>query len=81
MAGITTGAVLVPSAMAYASLVGIPPEYGLYASIVTLFVYFIFGSSRHLVVVPSSGPAALAGAGILALGITEQSQIIAVVGF
>jgi SulP family sulfate permease len=81
MAGITTGAVLVPSAMAYASLVGIPPEYGLYASIVTLFVYFIFGSSKHLVVVPSSGPAALAGAGILALGITEQSQIIAVVGF
>jgi high affinity sulfate transporter 1 len=81
IAGITTGAVLVPSAMAYATLVGIPPEYGLYASIVTLFVYFIFGTSKHLVVVPSSGPVALAGAGILALGITEQSQIIAVVGF
>jgi MFS superfamily sulfate permease-like transporter len=80
LAGITTGTVVIPSAMAYASLVGLPPEYGLYAAVVTLIVYFFFGTSKHLVVVPSSGPAALAGAGLLALGITSQNQIIALAG-
>jgi sulfate permease, SulP family len=80
LAGITTGTVVIPSAMAYASLVGLPPEYGLYAAVVTLIVYFFFGTSKHLVVVPSSGPAALAGAGLLALGITSENQIIALAG-
>jgi sulfate permease, SulP family len=81
IAGITTGTVVVPSAIAYATLVGLPPEYGLYGAMVTLAVYFLFGTSKHLMVVPSSGPAALAGAAMIALGITSQNQIIAVAGF
>jgi sulfate permease, SulP family len=81
IAGITTGTVVVPSAMAYASLVGLPPEYGLYGAMVTLIVYFLFGTSKHLMVVPSSGPAALAGAAMITLGITSQNQIIQVAGF
>jgi sulfate permease, SulP family len=81
MAGITTGTVVVPSAMAYASLVGLPPEYGLYSAMVTLAIYFLFGTSKHLTVIPSSGPAALAGAAMITLGITSQNQIIQVAGF
>jgi len=41
--------------MAYALLAGMPPIYGLYAGLVPLFVYALFGSSYHL----SIGPVAI----------------------
>lgn len=55
IAGLTTAVILVPQAMAYAILAGLPPQIGLYASIAPLLVYAIFGSSRTL----SVGPVAL----------------------
>ncbi|MBK7477955.1 MAG: solute carrier family 26 protein [Haliscomenobacter sp.] len=54
-AGLTVGVMLVPQGMAYGLLAGLPPIYGLYASIVPLFLYAFFGTSRHL----SVGPVAL----------------------
>lgn len=51
-AGLTIGAMLVPQGMAYALLAGLPPEIGLYASIVPVIVYAIFGTSRQLAVGP-----------------------------
>lgn len=51
-AGIIVGVMLVPQGMAYAALAGLPPVTGLYASLVPLFVYVLFGSSRHLAVGP-----------------------------
>ncbi len=51
-AGLTVGAMLVPQAMAYAMLAGLPPEVGLYASTIPLFVYALAGTSRHLAVGP-----------------------------
>ncbi len=56
VAGATVGIMLVPQGMAYALLAGLPPIYGLYASIVPLIVYAIMGTSRQL----SVGPVALA---------------------
>lgn len=55
LAGITVAILLIPQGMAYALLAGLPPIYGLYASIVPLLLYAFFGSSRHL----SVGPVAL----------------------
>ncbi|XP_010492115.1 PREDICTED: sulfate transporter 4.1, chloroplastic [Camelina sativa] len=55
MAGITVGIMLVPQAMSYAKLAGLPPIYGLYSSFVPIFVYAVFGSSRQLAI----GPVAL----------------------
>uniref|UniRef100_A0A7N0UFQ4 STAS domain-containing protein n=1 Tax=Kalanchoe fedtschenkoi TaxID=63787 RepID=A0A7N0UFQ4_KALFE len=55
MAGITVGVMLVPQAMSYAKLAGLPPIYGLYSGFVPIFVYVIFGSSRQLAI----GPVAL----------------------
>ncbi|MDW3219948.1 MAG: solute carrier family 26 protein [Acidimicrobiales bacterium] len=51
-AGLTIGAMLVPQAMAYALLAGLPPEVGLYAATVPVLVYAFFGSSRQLAVGP-----------------------------
>ena len=55
-AGLTVGVLLVPQAMAYALLAGVPAEYGLYAALVPLLVYALFASSPHT----SVGPTALA---------------------
>ena len=55
IAGAITAIMLVPQSMAYAMLAGLPPQVGLYASIVPLVLYSVFGSSRVLAV----GPVAL----------------------
>ncbi|MEL6976633.1 MAG: SulP family inorganic anion transporter, partial [Bacteroidota bacterium] len=54
-AGLTVGVMLVPQAMAYALIAGLPPVYGLYAALVPNLLYGLFGSSRKLAV----GPVAL----------------------
>jgi len=51
-AGLTVGVMLIPQGMAYASIAGLPAVYGLYASIVPLLIYAIFGTSRQLAVGP-----------------------------
>lgn len=51
-AGVTVGAMLVPQAMAYALLAGLPPAVGLYAATIPVIVYALFGSSRQLAVGP-----------------------------
>ena len=50
--GVTLAVMLVPQAMAYAMLAGLPPVMGLYAATVPLLIYALFGSSRHLSVGP-----------------------------
>ncbi|MEM6294025.1 MAG: SulP family inorganic anion transporter [Myxococcota bacterium] len=52
LAGLTTGVMLIPQAMAYAMLAGLPPIVGLYASTLPLLVYAVFGTSRELAVGP-----------------------------
>ena len=47
-AGVTVAMVLVPQAMAYAELAGLPPVYGLYAAFLPPAVAALFGSSRQL---------------------------------
>ena len=54
VAGIVLTAMLVPAGMAYAELAGLPAVTGLYATIVPLVVYAIFGPSRILVLGPDS---------------------------
>ena len=49
LAGMTVWAVLVPEALAYASIAGVSPVVGLYAAPGALLLYAAFGSSRHLV--------------------------------
>lgn len=56
LAGTITAILLVPQALAYALLAGLPPEVGLYASVLPPLIYALMGSSRTLAV----GPVAVA---------------------
>jgi hypothetical protein len=56
--------VLVPEALAYASIAGVSPVVGLYAAPGALLLYAAFGSSRHLVTGPMSATAALSAAAV-----------------
>lgn len=58
-AGATVAALLVPQAMAYAELAGLPPVTGLYASLVPLLAYALIGTSRQLAVGPTATVAVL----------------------
>jgi SulP family sulfate permease len=55
IAGLTVAIILIPQGMAYALLAGMPPIYGLYAGVVPMIIYPLFGSSTQL----SVGPVAL----------------------
>lgn len=64
LAGVTTAAVVLPQAMAYATIAGLPVEVGLYTAVVPLLVYALLGTSRALSVSTTSTLAALTGAAI-----------------
>lgn len=81
-AGLTTAVMLVPQAMAYALLAGLPPQVGLYASTVPIFVYAFLGSSRSLAVGPVAMDSILSAAAVGAValthpGLTEEDKIVA----
>ncbi len=48
IAGLTTAAVVIPKAMAYATIAGLPVQVGLYTAIVPLAIYAVMGTSRPL---------------------------------
>jgi SulP family sulfate permease len=52
LAGVTVSVIMIPSVIAYAQLMGLAPQHGLYAALVPLVVYFIFGSSRQMIIGP-----------------------------
>ncbi|MGZ8908125.1 MAG: SulP family inorganic anion transporter [Methylobacter sp.] len=80
-AGIITAILLVPQGIAYAILAGLPPQLGLYASILPPILYAVFGTSRTLSVGPVSIAAimiasALTAPEVNALGNPVQSALI-----
>jgi high affinity sulfate transporter 1 len=48
VAGLTTGAVIIPKAMAYAMMAGLPVQVGLYTALVPMVIYAVLGTSRVL---------------------------------
>src|SRR4051794_18789763 len=62
VAGLTVWAVLVPEALAYATIAGVSPVVGLYAAPGALILYAALGSSRYLVTGPMAATAALSAA-------------------
>ena len=74
IAALTVWALLVPEAMAYAGIAGMPPEYGLYAAPLALLGYAIFGTSKQMNVGPSSTVAALSFSTIAGLGLASGTE-------
>ena len=62
IAGLTTAAVVIPKAMAYATIAGLPVQVGLYTAFVPMLIYALTGSSRPLSVSTSTTLAILMGA-------------------
>jgi Sulfate permease family len=78
VAGLTVGMMVVPQGMSYAKLAGLPVQYGLYAAFAPLYIYAVFGSSRHLSVGPVAITSLLLGSGLSDLmarrGISEDAD-------
>jgi high affinity sulfate transporter 1 len=62
VSGVTVWGVMVPVAMAYAQMAGLPPQYGLYAAFAAMLGYAVFGTSRQLKVTTSSTMAVMSAA-------------------
>ena len=83
VAGLSVWALLVPQSLAYATIVGVPVQYGLYTAFAALLVYPLFGTSKHLVVGPSATVGAVSAAvvaplvGTAALGTDEAATYAA----
>lgn len=75
-AGITVGVVLIPQGMAYALLAGVSPVYGLYASLVPLLVYSLFGTSRHLAVGVVAIDSLIVAAGVAAMAPSSAAEVL-----
>ena len=80
LAGIVLTAVLVPTGMGYAEAAGLPAIYGLYATIIPLIAYALFGPSRILVLGPDSSLAPLIAATILPLALGSADRAVALAG-
>lgn len=79
LAGLTVWALVVPESMAYASIAGVPVQYGLYAVPLALVGYVVFGACRQLFVGPSATVASISAVAVAAASTsaTSQSQFIA----
>jgi SulP family sulfate permease len=68
VAGVTTAAVVIPKAMAYATIAGLPVEVGLYTAFIPMAIYAILGTSRPLSFSTTSTIAILVAAELASLG-------------
>lgn len=81
VAGLTVGVVVIPQGMAYAMIAGLPPVYGLYASIFPVLMYMLLGTSKNVVVGPVAMDSLLVAAGLGTLAITGIENYIAMAIF
>ncbi|CAK7063424.1 putative sulfate transporter [Saezia sanguinis] len=58
-AGLSVAAVALPTSIAYAQLAGLPPQAGLYSTILPMIIYTFLGSSRQLIVGPDAATCAM----------------------
>jgi high affinity sulfate transporter 1 len=75
VAGLTLWGLVVPEAMAYAGIAGLPPQAGLYTLLAALLIYAILGTSRHLVVQATSATAALLASAVAAALVASAADV------
>ncbi len=72
--GIITALVSIPISMGYAQIAGLPMQYGLYGSVIPIFLFGIITSSKDFVFGVDAAPAALVGTAISSMGISAGSE-------
>ena len=77
VAGVSVCVVMIPSVIAYAGLMGLPPQHGLYAALVPLLVYPFFGSSRQVIVGPDIAISLLIASAIAPLAAGDPAHAAA----
>ena len=80
VAGITLAAYAIPVALAYATLAGLPPQYGIYCYLVAGPAYALFGSSRQLAIGPTSAISLLVGTTLLGMAEGDPQRWAAIAG-
>lgn len=63
-AGFTLSAYAIPVSLAYSTLAGLPPQYGIYGFLIGGFMYAIFGTSKQMAVGPTSAISILIGTAV-----------------
>jgi len=76
IAGITVALVLIPQAIAYAQLAGLPPYYGLYAAFLPVMLGALWGSSSQLATGPAAIVSLLTGTALAPLALSGSAQFI-----
>ena len=76
IAGVVSWGVMVPVAMAYAGLAGMPPETGLITAFGAMTAYAVFGTSRHLKVTASSSVAIMSASVVVAIAAGNTSAYV-----
>ena len=76
VAGISVAAVALPIAIAYSQLAGVPPVYGLYASLLPLVAYALFGTSRQLIIAPDAATCAIIAAIVVPLAGQDPARYL-----
>ncbi len=79
LAGLTGAVVVLPQGVAFATLAGMPPQYGLYAAMVPCIVAALFGSSRLMVTGPANAISLTTMALIAPLAVVGSPQYVSLV--
>ena len=74
IAGVTVAALVVPKALGYASIAGVPIQHGLYAAAAGAIIYALFGTSRQISTGPSSALAAVAAGALVTAGVSPGGE-------
>ncbi|MGA9270538.1 MAG: SulP family inorganic anion transporter, partial [Lutimonas sp.] len=77
-AGLTVGIILIPQGIAYATIAGLPPIYGLYTALIPQIVYAVMGTSRQLSVGPAAMDSLIVASGVGALATMGSENFIAI---
>lgn len=78
IAGLSVWALMVPTSLGYASISGVPVQYGLYAAMLGLIAFALFTTSKQVTEGPSSSTAAVLGAGVLAVASSGSNEAVAI---
>src|SRR5512137_712727 len=77
ISGVVVGMIMIPVAMAYAQMAGVPPQAGLYSAIVGMAAYAIFATSRHLKITTSSTMSIMSIAVVAPLAASDPAAFLA----